>query len=137
MSTTAPRVPRVLIVDDESSLRFLLRMSFEAAGYDVTEAHHGAAALALAETLHPDLVVTDFMMPVMDGGELVEHLRAGSATQTIPIILVTSTVGLEDLPVDNLLGKPVDCDEVLASAKHLLGGPASEGGSGHGTPADG
>lgn len=114
-------MPTVLIVDDESSLRFLLRMSFEAAGYDVTEAQHGAAALALVETLHPDLVVTDFMMPVMDGRELIERLRADSATETIPIILVTSTVGLDALPVDSMLGKPFDCAEVLASAEHLLG----------------
>ena len=57
----------ILVVDDESSMRFLLRMILESAGYEVVEAPHGAAALERAKESPPDLVVTDLMMPVMNG----------------------------------------------------------------------
>ncbi|HEX9099615.1 MAG TPA: response regulator [Candidatus Dormibacteraeota bacterium] len=52
-------------------MRFLFRLIFESAGYEVTEAQHGVAALIRIKNALPDLVVTDMMMPVMDGGELI------------------------------------------------------------------
>jgi CheY-like chemotaxis protein len=72
------------VVDDEADQRFLLRRCFESAGYDVTEAGDGVAALKCVANARPNLVVTDVMMPVMDGPELIMLLRAAPATADIP-----------------------------------------------------
>ena len=60
-------VSRILVVDDEADLRFLLRRIFEKAGHEVTDAGHGAEALECVRGSPPELVVTDMMMPVMGG----------------------------------------------------------------------
>ena len=66
----------ILVVDDESSMRFLLRMTFEIEGHEVDEAPNGLAAIEGIEGGRvPDLVATDYMMPVMNGGELIARLR--------------------------------------------------------------
>jgi CheY-like chemotaxis protein len=69
------RVARILAVDDEPAQRFALRRIFERAGYEVTDAGDGAAALRTVRDSPPDLVVTDMMMPVMDGKELIKRLQ--------------------------------------------------------------
>src|SRR6266705_684210 len=79
-------MPRILVVDDEPDQRFMLRRIFERAGHDVTEVGDGAAALAVVRESPPDLVVTDMMMPVMDGPELIRCLRGEPATAGIPIL---------------------------------------------------
>ncbi len=80
---------KILIVDDEPDLRYLLRRVFERAGHVVTDAGHGEAALESVRGAPPDLVVTDMMMPVMDGAELIRRLRPDPATAGIPILAVT------------------------------------------------
>src|SRR3954452_5444259 len=99
----------VLVVDDEASLRFILRLAFESAGHAVTEAGDGAAALEAVQAAKPDLVATDFMMPVMDGRELTSRLRADPETPSLPILLVSSSAGasrVED--ADRFIQKPLD-----------------------------
>lgn len=110
---------RVLVVDDESSMRFLLRMVFEAEGFEVVEAHHGAAALKLVEEEQPDLVVTDLMMPVMNGRELIERLRADAETAEIPILVVSANANIAVAGADAALSKPLDIDALLATARSL------------------
>src|SRR2546430_13256574 len=73
------RVSRILVVDDEPGQRFLLRRIFERAGHEVTDAGDGAAALRAVRQRAPDLVVTDMMMPVMGGAELIRCLRGEPA----------------------------------------------------------
>ncbi len=114
----------VLIVDDESSVRFLLRIAFEAAGNEVIEAAHGVAALERARSKRPDLVVTDFMMPVMNGGELVARLRANPETAGIPIVMVTASAVGDTVAADAVLAKPFDPQHVVAIARPLMGGAA-------------
>ncbi len=80
---------RILVVDDEPDERFLLRRLFERAGHEVTDAADGSAALAIVRESHPDLVVTDMMMPVMDGVELIRRLHGDPATAGIPILAST------------------------------------------------
>ena len=77
------------MVDDEPDERFLLRRVFERAGHDVTDAADGSAALGIVRESPPDLVVTDMMMPVMDGVELIRRLRGDPATAGIPILAST------------------------------------------------
>jgi CheY-like chemotaxis protein len=77
---------KILVVDDEPAHRFLLRRIFERAGHVVSDAGDGAAALRAVAESRPDLVVTDMMMPVMDGAELIRRLRTDPATAGIAIL---------------------------------------------------
>jgi two-component system, chemotaxis family, chemotaxis protein CheY len=113
----------ILIVDDESSMRFLLRMTFEIAGHQVAEAADGLAAIERVEGgWLPDLVATDFMMPRMNGGELIARLRRNPATEQIPIILISSSPGSEQkTTADMFFRKPFDPEALNACATELLG----------------
>ena len=113
---------KILIVDDESSMRFLLRTTFELDGYDVDEAANGRAAAELLESNREyDLVSTDFMMPVMNGGELINRIRQNPGTEGIPIILVSSSPGSEQrTEADAFFRKPFDPRALLATAKELM-----------------
>ena len=106
-------------MDDEPDLRFLLRRIFSRAGHQVTEAGDGAAALAAVHESRPDLVVTDIMMPVMGGVELIRRLRADPATAAIPILSVSSDWYLA-VEADAALAKPYQRAELLATAERLL-----------------
>jgi CheY-like chemotaxis protein len=116
-------VPRVLVVDDESSIRFVLRVTFEGDGYDVDEAADGEAALEQMEQARPDLLVTDFMMPRMNGAELVEQLHANPDTAAIPVLLISASAGAtERVTFDEFLRKPFAPDTVLSVSRRLLDG---------------
>lgn len=97
----------VLVVDDEPDIRHLLRVTLERAGYQVVEAAHGEAALEQVRRSAPQLVVTDRMMPRMNGGELIERLRADGTTKAIPIVMITGTRGGQ-VGADAVVGKPFD-----------------------------
>jgi CheY-like chemotaxis protein len=85
------RVSRILIVEDDPSLRSMLRLIFELAGYEVVEAADGRAALDLVGASQlPDIVTTDLMMPVMNGNELIRRLRSEPRTALIPIVVVSA-----------------------------------------------
>jgi CheY-like chemotaxis protein len=110
---------KVLVVDDESSIRFLLRTVFEREGFEVVEAHNGAAALERVKEEEPDLVVTDLMMPVMNGRELIERLRADADTAGIPILVVSANANAEVAGAAAALGKPFDLEVLLDAARSL------------------
>jgi PAS domain S-box-containing protein len=80
----------VLVVDDRSANRELVRTLLGYLGHRVIEAHEGAEALDLAHAEHPDLVLTDILMPGMDGYELARELRAAPDTATTPIVFYTA-----------------------------------------------
>lgn len=110
---------KILIVDDEPDLRYLLRRVFERAGHVVTDAGHGEAALEVVRESLPDLVVTDMMMPVMDGAELIRRLRADPATAQIPILAVTGDAQLA-VEADAVLSKPWKSQQLMSAAIMLL-----------------
>jgi CheY-like chemotaxis protein len=112
-------VKTILLVDDESNMRFLLRMILESEGYEVIAAQHGTAALETLRESRPDLVLTDVMMPVMSGRELVERLRADPETADIPIVVVTAAHELVLPGADAVIAKPFDEDELLAIVRSL------------------
>jgi CheY-like chemotaxis protein len=114
-------VVKVLVVDDESNMRFLIRMILERAGYEVVEAAHGAAALDRVKESRPDMMVTDLMMPVMSGRELVERLRADPETASLPIIVVSANSSSVATAADAVLGKPFDPDALVAAVGLLAG----------------
>lgn len=113
---------RVLVVDDDPSIRFLLRLIFEAAGYAVSEAQHGQAALIRIQIQLPDVVVTDIRMPVMDGGALIEHLRSNPRSADLPIVVVTGernpTAGVSKANV--ILAKPFLQSTLVETVNGLL-----------------
>src|SRR5947209_18378766 len=84
---------KVLLVDDNADKRQLLTFALAAAGYSVHTATDGVEGLAAVETLQPDLIITDVMMPNMDGYEMARRVRANPATRFIPIIIQTSARG--------------------------------------------
>ena len=98
----------VLIVDDEDDARGIavlaLRMKTD---WTLLQANSGTKALEIAAQKHPDLILLDMMMPEMDGRLTLKHLKKSSATQTIPVILVTAKVQ----PLDQAGIEP---DEVVA-----------------------
>jgi CheY-like chemotaxis protein len=112
-------VTTILVVDDEPDARYLLRHQFERAGFQVTEAEHGRAAISAVQASAPALVVTDVMMPVMDGRELIEWLRADPLTSRIPIIAVSGHYDLA-LGADVALDKFGDLSELIPITRALL-----------------
>jgi CheY-like chemotaxis protein len=110
---------RILVVDDEPDFRYILRRILERADYEVIDAVHGVAALEVVHSSRPDLIVTDMMMPVMNGAELIRELRADPLTAPIPILAATSDVDLAGC-ADAVLRKPYRSAELLAAADALL-----------------
>jgi CheY-like chemotaxis protein len=78
---------KALIVDDETDKRLLLAFALENEGYEVFTAEDGVVGLAAVEAHQPDLVVTDVMMPRMDGFEMMRRLRSNPQTRFIPVII--------------------------------------------------
>jgi CheY-like chemotaxis protein len=112
-------VARIVIVDDEPDQRFMLRRILERAGHDVTDACDGAAALTAVQESSPDLVVTDMMMPVMGGAELIQRLRGNPATAHIPILAASGDPGLAG-GADEIVSKPYTPDQIVVVAEGLL-----------------
>jgi CheY-like chemotaxis protein len=112
-------VARILVVDDESDQRFLLRTIFERAGHEVSDAGDGAAALRAVRESAPDLVVTDMMMPVMDGVEFIRRLRGDPATAHIPVLAATGNPELAGA-ADAVAPKPYEWHHLVVVAVALL-----------------
>lgn len=109
----------ILIVDDEPDVRFMIRLIFEHAGHQVTEAANGAVALQRIDEKLPDLIVTDIMMPAMNGVELIARLRADPVMSGIPILAVTGDPERAG-QADGTLAKPFVPKELVAVAASLL-----------------
>jgi CheY-like chemotaxis protein len=115
------RGKRILIVDDEASLRTCLRMMLELEGHQVTEASNGAEALNLFNIGEFHLVITDFEMPVMQGNKLAVAIK--NLAPSLPILMVTgSGRALRDAtnPVDALLTKPFRATDLRCALGKLL-----------------
>ena len=122
-----PGAPRkhVVLADDNADMRDYVRKLLEV-HYDVTVVGDGAQALAATRRLQPDLVISDIMMPVMDGIEFLQELRRDSAVQTIPLILLSARAGEEEraggieMGADDYLTKPFSAKELLARVQTQL-----------------
>ena len=113
----------ILVVDDDVAARLMFRVILEGAGYQVEEAQNGAAALILLKELVPDLVVTDMVMPRMDGRELIERIRGDDRTASLSVLAVTGHPEARQhaTRADGLLNKPFDRTELLAAVVALVG----------------
>lgn len=82
--------PRILIVEDNRDLVKTLEYNFQREGYEIAVAHDGGEGLRKAQTLLPDLILLDIMLPVISGLDVCRDLRAGEKTRDIPIIMLTA-----------------------------------------------
>lgn len=117
---------RILVVDDDTTLRMALSRYLEKRGYLVQDVDSGIQALALFEQDPPDLVVSDVMMPDMDGFEFCRRLRATRSGQLVPFIFLSSKGEVEDrvqghsMGADDYLIKPFEPRELLAKIEAQL-----------------
>lgn len=117
---------RVLIIDDESAIRDLVRFTLEHAGYEVQEAIHTAQASCVIADFPPHLILLDWMLPGKTGAEFVRQLKSSSLTQDIPIIMLTARAeenykiqALGD-GADDYITKPFSPREMLARVQSVL-----------------
>ena len=118
--------PLALVVEDEAALATMLRYNLEKQGFRVEEAADGQEALARVAETQPDIVLLDWMLPVMSGIEVCRQLRRRSATRDLPIIMVTARTEDQDAVrglntgADDYITKPFSIDALLARMRALM-----------------
>ncbi len=117
----------VLIVDDREENLYLLQALMQGNGWQVDQAHHGAEALAMARQAPPDIVVSDLLMPVMDGYTLLRHWKSDAHLRDIPFVVYTATYTESadeklalDLGADAFIVKPAEPDAFMAGIGEVL-----------------
>lgn len=116
----------ILVVDDETSIREMLVISLESAGYNVLQAENAKTAHSLVLDKHPDLILLDWMMPVTTGLELLRRLKRDEMTDHIPVIMLTakaeesSKISGLDSGADDYIAKPFSPRELLSRIKAIL-----------------
>ncbi|MEP1079675.1 response regulator [Leptolyngbya sp. PL-A3] len=116
---------RILIVDDVIDNLFLLQTLLEIEGYEVECADSGQSAIKKAESFSPHLILLDFMMPGMNGDEVVRQIRDSKKNPDIPIFLVTAYEELELIKslasqVEEIIRKPIDFENLLLLIKGFI-----------------
>src|SRR5258705_13951848 len=118
--------PHILVVDDSDEVRLLASRILEREGYQVTAADSGVSALKFLQTTVPDLVLSDIMMPEIDGYRLLERLRDDPRLAAIPVIFLSALGDATSLERGNRLGvehylvKPVTAKQLLAGVSGPL-----------------
>ena len=117
---------KVLVVDDEVHIVHVVAIKLRNNDYEVISADNGAEAYELACQERPDIIVSDFQMPVMSGLELVEKLRQCEETKDIPVIMLTARSFAipkeqqEELQISCCLSKPFSPKELLGNIEDVL-----------------
>jgi DNA-binding response OmpR family regulator len=112
---------RVLIVEDDESLRRLYRTALAFAGYEIEQAADGLHALQLIDVNPPDLVVLDLNLPMVSGFVVQQDIAARAHTRHIPIVIVTGThENLDALHLPCVLRKPVSPDDLIDAVRKCL-----------------
>jgi DNA-binding response OmpR family regulator len=115
---------RILVVEDHTNIRKLITARLEQEGYMVFQAENGEMALNVLEAHHIDLIISDIMMPKMDGYELTKSLR--EANFDLPVLMVTAKESFEDkekgfrVGTDDYMVKPIDLNEMVLRVAALL-----------------
>lgn len=119
---------RILIVDDSSNTRGILRFMLQNQGFDLVEAENGKEALEKAASAAPDLVILDGMMPVKSGFEACRELKQNPATARIPVILLSAIAQVEpnrdwksECAADRFMAKPFQMKDLIGAIESLLG----------------
>jgi DNA-binding response OmpR family regulator len=114
---------KILVVDDEFDILTTWRLVLEMEGYEVSTASNGRTALDAARANPPALVITDWMMPHMDGVELIRQLAASDGLAGVPVILMSAAANAPALehPRAQFRRKPLSIDDLVDSVKSLIG----------------
>ncbi len=118
--------PLILVCDDELHIRAMVAGKLRSANFQVREARTGEEGLVLAAQSPPDLIITDFQMPVMSGIEMAIQLRAAPATRDVPLIMLTArgyVLTPDQLAATNireLMPKPFGVRQLLLKVQDLL-----------------
>jgi CheY-like chemotaxis protein len=117
---------RVLVIDDEPDVRWLLRLSLERVGHEVILAEDGLRGVAMAQRQRPDAIVLDLMMPVMDGYGVLDALAKDGRTAALPVLVLTAKAIPEEearvtgAGAKRFLTKPFDPDDLAGEVERLL-----------------
>jgi CheY-like chemotaxis protein len=118
----------ILLIDDEPRLAEVIAVCLESfKGWKVTVVNAGQKGLDLVETLNPDAIILDVMMPQMDGITVYQKLQANAATQNIPVVFLTAKVQTSDrtrfaqLGVAGIIAKPFDPVKIADQIAQVLG----------------
>jgi two-component system cell cycle response regulator DivK len=118
---------RILVVEDQEDLRGVLRDLLDGSGYSVVEAVDGNAGFASAKSEHPDLILMDIQMPIVDGYEATRRIKADPGLKEIPIVAVSSFAMKGDeeraraAGCDHYVTKPYSPMQLLKVIRNLLG----------------
>jgi len=122
--------PLVLLVEDELGLSKLMVMILEGEGYRVTEAANGSQGLAKLEQEKPALIITDYMMPELNGFEMVRTIRRNPTFDDVPILMMSAALP-QQIPgrdlVDQFLPKGTGLDVLVTTIRRLVDGDAASG----------
>lgn len=116
----------ILIVEDDINLQETLLDIFELKGFNVSTAYNGKEAIEVIEYEKPNLIISDVMMPEMDGFELLEYLKSNTATELIPIILLTANAMMEarlkglEYGASDYITKPFEAQELVLKVINIL-----------------
>jgi two-component system response regulator VicR len=115
----------ILVVDDEYLIADILGYALEDEGYMVVKAGNGRKGLEVLDRERPELVITDFMMPLMDGLEFAQAIRSRQSPQALPIILMSGAQGSVGRASPELFAavfdKPFDINEIIDIVRELIG----------------
>jgi CheY-like chemotaxis protein len=124
--TTMERTLRVLLVEDAPFLRYAFGRLLRMEGFDVKEVNDGQEALECLASFRPELVLTDLMMPVMDGVELIAHIRADPEFSSVPVVAITADITdraarlAREAGAVDVITKPIDLALLLDRLKLLV-----------------
>ncbi|MBI4259717.1 MAG: response regulator [Actinobacteria bacterium] len=121
------RHPTVLLVEDDESIRTMVRFNLELAAFSVVEAGDGLEGLLMADLHRPDVVVLDLMMPDVDGVRMLGQLRGLPEGGDVPVVIITGKADVgpevrELVGEGNFFTKPFDPDDLVARVRDLTGG---------------
>ncbi|WP_051328024.1 ATPase, T2SS/T4P/T4SS family [Desulfatirhabdium butyrativorans] len=128
-SAKTEKIPKILIVDDNVVILKVLRNILESNNFEVVSAINGNEGFKAAHVEKPDLIITDYLMPGLDGKEMIQKLKGQLSTRYIPIIMLTSKdevdseVEVIDAGADDYLVKPANPKRLVARIKRLLSRP--------------
>lgn len=126
--------PLVLLAEDEPGIQMVAARVIEGLGFGVLVAGNGVEGLELARRHRPDLVLTDALMPLLDGREMAKQLRADAGLSRVPIVVMTSLyTGVKyrveahrSAQVDEYLDKPIDPEQLRGILSRLLGSKTAD-----------
>jgi CheY-like chemotaxis protein len=136
---------RILIVDDDKMIVWLIEQSLKSKAFELYRAYNGADALEKALNIHPDLMILDLNMPVMDGYEVCERLRQNPDMDDVKLLLLSALVNVNgsvetvqqngsvrrhlqaiDLGADAFLSKPIRLKELRIRVENMLAAPVAK-----------